>query len=179
MVEFRFQIRKDYMFNTNTQNRNPQNGIFKCVGAKTIFNKRFKEHQIRLSFSPIHSDSVKAMKDNDAYYEYFNCEQLDNGHYRVEPNCNFMRLYRLTIGKLEKERYSKAEQLMGHLVNSEFDFSLEFVLSKENNNQKVHNVKSIVPCNPVFNEKLWYQTGLLIAPPRRYTRNRAKAISGV
>ena len=56
------------------------------------------------------------------------------GGYSVKPNSGFSRLYRLTIGYVDKARFSKANQLLKHFIGSKFIAEFENAQGSDDDN---------------------------------------------
>ncbi len=103
--------------------------------------------------------------------KFFNCNITKTGNYTVNKNSDFARLYRLTIGENPVARYSKAKQLLGHMVCE--SYVCEYVESKDKNDQTYFKAKNIKPVVPKMHDD-WFENGQL--KRKRAGRKRSSSI---
>jgi hypothetical protein len=62
----------------------------------------------------LHAEAINA-----PLIKYFNCQSKSRNH-TVKHNSDFAKLYRLTMGINPSKQFSKAQQLLGHFLESRF-----------------------------------------------------------
>lgn len=90
---------------------------------------------------------------------FFNCKKNRSGHYSVPRDSDFAKLYRLTTGEYPAQRFSKVEQLIKHILGSEFNCSYKDAESEKFG--RYYKVTKINPIEPIIT-KAWHPSGKLV-----------------
>ena len=95
--------------------------------------------------------------------KYFNCNLSDAGNHTVQHNSDFAKIYRSTLGDNPTKRFSKAHQLISHLLGYWFIVSYESAQSRSR--KQYLKVTHIKPEAPVRNDA-WTLDGTLKKIPK-------------
>ena len=106
--------------------------------------------------------------------EFFNCKKTKKDYFAVDKNSAFACLYRVAIGKDPRARYSKAKQLLSHLIGLEF--TCEYEEAKDRKGALYFRAKTIQPVNHVTNET-WFINGKLKNKRGRKSRRQQSTVS--
>ena len=91
--------------------------------------------------------------------KFFNAKLTAKGNLSVDRNSDFAKLYRLTTGNNPIPRFTRCNQLMGHLIGYQFIADTDQAISKKHENYlRVTNIK---PLNPITGDT-WCLTGHMI-----------------
>lgn len=90
--------------------------------------------------------------------KFFNCNESKKGNLTVSKNSNFACIYRSSIGEDPRPRYSKAKQLLHHLIG--LKFICEYEEAKDRNGSSYFRAKKIQPVEPQTSEE-WFLEGNL------------------
>jgi len=104
---------------------------------------------------------------------YLKFNKSKKGHATVKHNSKFARLYRLTLGRDPRKRYSQAQHLVNHFLGQQFLVAYE--IAKTRNNETYRKEVSIKPVNPIVLDG-WTNTGQLRTrfTSRKRTENLGK-----
>lgn len=100
--------------------------------------------------------------------KFFNVRKTPKGEYSVPHDGDFAKLHRLTTGQYKKARYSRSQQILGHLIA--YDFIVEYVNAQSSHGQPYFKAKKIEPVEPIFTDQ-WYTSGK-IKPKKKSSKNR-------
>lgn len=89
---------------------------------------------------------------------FFNTKEIKGGNYTVPRNGDFAKLYRITLGKDPKRKFSKAQQLIKHLIGEVFICTYEHAQSQKT---AYFRVTKIVPVLPQYSDA-WLDDGRLV-----------------
>jgi hypothetical protein len=90
--------------------------------------------------------------------KFFNCKKTKKGNLAVNKNSDFACIYRTSVGEDPRPRYSKAKQLLGHLIG--ISFLCEFQEAKDRNDSLYFRATKIQPVNPQASDE-WFLNGKL------------------
>lgn len=99
--------------------------------------------------------------------KYFNVNRSKAGNYTVGRQSDFAKIYRITLGANPSARFSRAEQLLGHMRGQQF--ITEYREDRASNGSSYYKATSIKPAAPVITEE-WFPSGILRC--KRKIRNR-------
>lgn len=137
--------------NAYTGNSNTQGGL------KSVFILELYNEEMQISVT-----------------KFFNCNETKKENLTVSKNSDFACIYRASIGEDPRPRYSKAKQLLHHLIG--LKFVCEYEEAKDRNGSLYFRAKKIVPVKPQTNEA-WFLDGNLKNKRgnrgRRYLLSRA------
>lgn len=102
---------------------------------------------------------------------FFNAKKIKGANYTVPRNGGFAKLYRITLGKNPKRKFSKAQQLINHLIGEIFICNYEFAQTEKTT---YFRVTEIVPSTPQYSEN-WLEDGRLVKR-RTALKNHASKI---
>lgn len=90
--------------------------------------------------------------------KFFNCKKTPKGNFAVNKNSDFACLYRASVGEDPRARYSKAKQLLNHLIG--LNFLCEYEEAKDRHGSLYFRAKKIQPVEPKTGEE-WFLNGKL------------------
>lgn len=90
--------------------------------------------------------------------KFFNCKKTKKDNLAVNKNSHFACIYRASVGEDPRPRYSKAKQLLGHLIG--ISFLCEYQDAKDRNGYLYLRATKIQPVNTQTSEE-WFENGKL------------------
>lgn len=90
--------------------------------------------------------------------KFFNCKKTKKGNLVVDKNSDFACIYRISLGEDPSPRYSKAKQLLGHLIG--LNFICEYEQAKDRNGSLYFRAKKMQPAKPQTGQT-WFSNGKL------------------
>jgi hypothetical protein len=121
-----------------------------CVGA------RIASSRINGSIKPTFILEMYVPELELTAIKWLNVTKTPKGSYSVKQNSDFAKLYRLTIGYVNKRRFSKAHQLKNHIVGHQF--IADFKQDKGADGDNYLKVTAIKPLNPIITDG-WFPDG--------------------
>lgn len=108
---------------------------------------------------------LEELESGAQFTKYFNVQFSKQGNPKFRMNSDFLKLYRITMGKNPVNQYHKVKQLIKHLHNQEFEIS--YTSSKSKKGELYNKVTKINPIDPIVIEGEWSPHGLLLLPKRK------------
>lgn len=96
--------------------------------------------------------------------KFFNVDKTLKSNYTVKHNSDFAKLYRVTTGENPIPRFSRADQLLSHLIG--YEFVAEFINAISSAGIPYFKVTNLQPVIPIVTFE-WFPTGQLKAKKRR------------
>jgi len=110
--------------------------------------------------------------------KFFNVRKTPKGDYAAPHDSDFAKLHRLVTGEYNKARYSRAQQLLKHMIGHEY--IVEYGSAVSSQGLSYLKAKTVKPVDPVVTNA-WYPSGKLIPKQRhlnsRKTTNRKVAMA--
>ncbi|PHS69128.1 MAG: hypothetical protein COB23_07170 [Methylophaga sp.] len=95
--------------------------------------------------------------------KFFNVNKTPKGNYSVQHNSDFAKIYRTTIGENPTSRFSRANQLLKHLMGCEF--IAEYIDAKTILIEHYLKATKLTSTAPIVTDE-WFETGTLKAKKR-------------
>lgn len=89
---------------------------------------------------------------------YLKFNKSKAAHAAVKPDGKFAMLYRLTLGRDPRKRYSQAQHLVNHFLGEQFN--VIYVIEKTSKHETYRKAVSIKPIAPIISDG-WTNTGRL------------------
>lgn len=121
-----------------------------CVGAKV------GQINVRGGMKPVFILDLVAEVNGRQIIKFFNAQKTKAGNYTVSRKSNFAKLYRITVGENPSARFSRANQLLGHLLGKEFIVEYRAVTSTTS----YYKAENIKPVEPIITDQ-WFPSGIL------------------
>lgn len=125
----------------------------------------FRKGTIRRDTKPVFIMELYAAEAELPVIKFFNCKSKSKGAYKVLHDGDFAKMYRLTLGEVDKKRFSRAQQLLGHFLGCRFVVSkYEPAISKDGTPYlKATEIKPETP----FLSAMWWPSGVLKKATKR------------
>lgn len=95
---------------------------------------------------------------NISVIKFFNCKKTKKGNLVVDKNSDFACIYRASVGEDPRPRYSKAKQLLHHLIG--LNFICEYEEARDRKDSLYFRATKIEPVAPQPSDE-WFLNGKL------------------
>lgn len=95
--------------------------------------------------------------DGQTAIKFLGCNLTKQGNFSVDRNSDFAKLYRLSLGTSPNDRFTRADQLLGHFVGLNFGVTITPAVSK--NAGHYLKVTYIKP-QQAYYQDAWSRTGV-------------------
>ena len=96
--------------------------------------------------------------------KFYNVNKTKKGNYALTHDGDFAMIYRLVTGNYNKARYSRAQQLLKHMVG--VDYRVEYGAAESRKNKPYLKATKVSPVDPAVSEE-WFTSGKLKPKKRR------------
>lgn len=95
--------------------------------------------------------------------KFFNVRKSPKGDYAIPHDSDFAKLHRLVTGQCKKARYSRAQQLLKHMVGH--NYIVEYGPAESSKKLPYMKATKVKPVEPIITDQ-WYPSGRLLPKTR-------------